>query len=52
LASLDADQVPLLRQTLASFTTSPDEKLKAALRSAFIGIAVERGEDPAAILAD
>ncbi len=50
IASVDQSQFPLLRQALDSFTVSPDAKVTDLLQAACLGIAAERGEDPASIL--
>ena len=49
LRSIPKDAFPLMRQALDGFTVSPDEKVADLLQVAFAGIAVERGEDVAAI---
>ena len=49
MASVDESDFPLMRQAIDTFTVSPDAKVHDLLRTACVGIAVERGEDPALV---
>lgn len=52
LDSLGKDDLPQLRAALSEYTTSPRDKIRDALRSALVAIALERGEGADAVVFD